>query len=99
MSEVLQIFLLFVSWVIVAAGCHAYIKNYFLASFVAACAMVAVTQIASFIELGYLGPFWLIASVTGFFMASIVALIVGLPFRVKRSIKSVGSDSIDQAKS
>jgi presenilin-like A22 family membrane protease len=49
--------------------------------------MVVVTQIASYIELGYLDPFWLIASLTGFFMASIVALIVGLPFRIKRSIE------------
>lgn len=87
MPEVFVIFLLLVFWVVVAVGCHMYIKNYYFASFVAACAMVVVTQIAGYIELGYMDPYWLIASVTGFFMASIVALIVGLPFKVKRSVK------------
>jgi presenilin-like A22 family membrane protease len=83
----LQILLLLVSWLVVAVGCHTYIKKYFLASFVAACVMVVGAQIASYIQLGYLDPFWLIGSVTGFFMAGFVALIVGLPFRVKRSVK------------
>jgi len=87
MPEELQIFILVVSWVVIAVGYHTYIKNYYLATFVAACTIVAVTQIAGYIELGYMDPLWLITSVTGFFMASIVALIVGLPFRVKRTIK------------
>jgi presenilin-like A22 family membrane protease len=87
MSEGFVIFLLLVSWVVVAVGCHMYIKNYFLASFVAACAIVVGTQIAGYIELGYMDPYWLITSLTGFFMASIVALVVGLPFKVKRSVK------------
>jgi presenilin-like A22 family membrane protease len=88
MSEEIQIFLLFlVVCVFIAAACHAFIKRYFLASFVAACAMVVGVQLATYIELGYLDPFWLISSVTGFFMASIIALIVGLPFRVKRKVK------------
>ena len=43
-------------------------------------------QVASYIELGYLDPFWKITSVTAFFMASILALIVGLPFRIKRKV-------------
>jgi len=71
----------------IGAVTHAVIKTYFLASFIAACAMVVEMQIASYIELGYLDPFWQISSVTGFFMASIVALIVGLPFRAKRIVK------------
>jgi peptidoglycan biosynthesis protein MviN/MurJ (putative lipid II flippase) len=87
MPEVLVIILLLISWVVIAAGCHSYIKNYFLASFVAACVMVVGVQIASYIELGYVDPFWLISSINGFFMASIVALIVGLPFKVKRGMK------------
>ena len=88
MPDAVIILLLLVFWVLVAAGCHMFIKRYFLASFLSACAMVAGMQFASYIELGYLDPFWQISSVTGFFMASIVALIVGLPFRIKRSIRN-----------
>jgi hypothetical protein len=50
--------------------------------------MVVGMQFANYIELGSLDPFWKISSVTGFFMASIIALIIGLPFRVMRSFKN-----------
>jgi peptidoglycan/LPS O-acetylase OafA/YrhL len=88
MSELLYVIVLIVFWVAVAIGCHSYIKNYFLASFVAACLMVLGVQIASYVELGYMDKFWPIAAVTGFFMASIVALIVGIPFKLKRDVKN-----------
>lgn len=88
MSDTAIILLLLVFWILVAAGCHLFIKRYFLASILAACAMVVGMQFASYIELGHLDPFWQISSVTGFFMASIIALIVGLPFRIMRSIKN-----------
>ena len=87
MPETVTIILFLLSAVLIASGCHAFIKRYFLASFVAATGVVAGIQIASYIELGYLDPFWLISSVTGFFMASILALIVGLPFMMKRKVK------------
>jgi len=77
-----------VFWVLVAAACHLFIKRYFLAAFLSACIMVLGIHFASYIELGYMDPYWWISSVTGFFMASIVALIVGLPFKVKRSLKN-----------
>ena len=84
MSEADITILFLLSAVLISAGCHASIKRYFLASFAAACTVVVGMQVASYIELGYLDPFWQITSVTGFFMASILALIVGLPFRIKR---------------
>jgi hypothetical protein len=87
MSEAVIILLFLLFEVLIAAGCHALIKRYFLASFVAACAVVVVVQIASYIELGHLDPFWHITSVTAFFMASILALIVGLPFMIKRKVR------------
>ena len=87
MSEIVTIILFLLSAVLIAAGCHAFIKRYFLASFLAAIGVVVGIQIASYIELGYLDPFWLISSVTGFVMESILALIVGLPFKIKRNIK------------
>jgi len=87
MSELLYIMILMVFWVAVAIGCHSHIKSYYLASFVAACLMVIGVQIASYVELGYMDKFWPIAVVTGFFMASVVALIVGIPFKLKRDVK------------
>jgi hypothetical protein len=87
MSEIVTMILFLLSAVLIAAGCHAFIKRYFLASFIAATGVVAGIQLASYIELGYLDPFWLISSVTGFFMASILALIVGLPFMMKRKVE------------
>jgi len=87
MSQALQIIIMFVAWIAVAIGCHALIKNYYLSSFVAAGMMIVGTQIASYIQLGYLDPFWLLSSITGFFMALIVALLVGLPFKIKRGVR------------
>ena len=86
-SEIVTMILFLLSAVLIAAGCHAFIKRYFLASFVAACTVVVGMQVASYIELGYLDPFWKISSVTAFFMTSILALIVGLPFRIKRKVR------------
>jgi peptidoglycan biosynthesis protein MviN/MurJ (putative lipid II flippase) len=88
MPDVLKLLLLLVAWIAISAGCHAYIRRYFAASFVAACACVVVLQLASYAELGHPDPFWQVTSVTGFFMAGIVALIVGLPFRIKRVVDS-----------
>jgi presenilin-like A22 family membrane protease len=87
MAETVTILLFLLSAVLIASGCHALVKRYFLASFVAACGIVVGIQVASYIELGHIDPFWQISSVTGFFMASIIALIVGIPFRIKRKVK------------
>ena len=85
MLGILYILLLFVCWVVIAVLCHIYIKNYYLSSFLAACAIVIATQIASYIELGHIDPLWVISSVTGLFMGGLLALIVGLPFKLMRS--------------
>jgi presenilin-like A22 family membrane protease len=82
----MQILLLFLSWVLVSVACHAYIRRYFTASFVASVVSVVVMLYAGYVELGHLDPYWYVSSVTGFFMAGIVALVVGLPFRVMRNI-------------
>jgi hypothetical protein len=88
MSQALQIIIMFAAWIAVAIGCHALIKNYYLSSFVAAGVMIVGTEVASYIQLGYLDPFWLMSSITGFFIALLVALIVGLPFKIKRGVRS-----------
>jgi len=86
MSEAVITILFLLSTILISAVCHAFIKRYFLASLVAACTVVVGMQIVSYIELGYVDPYWQISSVTGFFMASILALIIGLPFRIKRKL-------------
>ena len=87
MSDTTQILLLFASWILISLGCHTFIKQYFMASFVAAAAGVAGVLYSGYLELGHLDPYWHISSITGFFMAGIVALVVGLPFRIMRTIK------------
>jgi membrane protein DedA with SNARE-associated domain len=84
----MQLFLLFLAWLAVAVGCHTSIRNYYLASLMAACAMVAVLQLASYLQTGKPDPLWPLSSLIGFFLAGIVALVVGLPFRVRRIIRS-----------
>lgn len=87
MSDTMQILLLFASWILISLGCHTFIKHYFMASFVAATAGMACVLYSGYLELGHLDPYWHISSITGFFMAGIVALVVGLPFRIMRTIK------------
>ncbi len=87
MSEAVQLFMLFLAWLAIALGCHATIRNYYLASFTAACAMVAVLQLASYLQTGRPDPLWPLSSLVGFCLAGIVALAAGLPFRVRRIIR------------
>jgi membrane protein DedA with SNARE-associated domain len=82
----MQLLLLFGSWLLVCVGSHVCIRRYYLASLVAAVLCVAVTLYAGYAELGHPDPHWYIAAITGFFMAGIVALVTGLPFRVMRTL-------------
>jgi hypothetical protein len=85
-SDTLQLFLLFLAWLAIAIGCHAGIRNYYLASLTAACAMVAALQLASYLQTGKSDPLWPISSLVGFCLAGILALVAGLPFRIRRVI-------------
>jgi hypothetical protein len=87
MSEAVQLSLLFLAWLAIALGCHASIRNYYLASLTAACAMVAALQLASYLQTGRPDPLWPLTSLIGFCLAGIVALAAGLPFRVRRIIR------------
>jgi hypothetical protein len=82
----MQLFLLFLAWLGIAVGCHASIRNYYLASLMAACAMVAALQLAAYLQTGKPDPLWPLSSLVGFCLAGIVALVAGLPFRVRRII-------------
>ncbi len=84
----MQLFLLFLVWLAIAVGCHASIRNYYLASLTAACAMVAALQLASYLQTGKPDPIWPLSSLVGFCLAGIVSLAAGLPFRVRRIIRN-----------
>jgi membrane protein DedA with SNARE-associated domain len=84
----MQLFLLLLAWIATAVGCHASMRNYYLASLTAACAMVAALQLAGYLQTGKLDPLWPLSSLVGFLLAGVVALAVGLPFRIRRIIRS-----------
>jgi membrane protein DedA with SNARE-associated domain len=86
MSHAMQILVLLVAWILIAVGCHVFIRHYFMASFLASVASVLVMLYSGYMELGHLDPYWHISSISGFFMAGIIALIVGLPFRIMRTV-------------
>lgn len=87
MSETIQLLLLLLAWLAIAAGCHFSIRNYYLAAFLAACAMVVAQQAAGYLQTGGIDPLWPLSSLIGFLLAGIVALIVGLPFRIIRVLQ------------
>ena len=82
----MQLLLLFGAWLLVSVGSHVCIRHYYLASFVATVLCVAVTLYAGYTELGRPDPNWHIAAITGFFMAGMVALVTGIPFRLMRTL-------------
>ena len=84
----MQLFLLLLAWLAIAVGCHVSIRKYYLASLTAACAMVVALQVAGYLQTGKPDPLWLLSSLVGFLLAVIVALAVGLPFRIRRIIQS-----------
>jgi hypothetical protein len=49
---------------------------------------VVALQLASYLQTGKPDPLWLLSSLVGFLLAVIVALAVGLPFRIRRIIRS-----------
>lgn len=84
----MQLLLLLGAWLLLSVCSHVFIRHYYLASFVASVASVGVILYAGYAELGHPDPFWFVTAITGFFMAGIVALVVGLPFRVMRTLNN-----------
>lgn len=64
--------------------CHGLIRIYWLASLVAAIVAVVALQAINYLEIGYLDPFWPIASAVGFTIALPTAALVGIPFVMMR---------------
>jgi hypothetical protein len=79
---------LLLAWLAIALIAHAVVDRYFTAAFGAAAAMVIVTQLGSYWQLGRWDPAWAISSAVAFGLALLVALGVGLPFRLARALKT-----------
>jgi hypothetical protein len=77
--------------VISALMWHWLVPIYVLATVGATVTTVIAFQVAAYLHLGYLDPFFLIALVTSSVMGAGVALHVGLPFRPRRKPHAVNN--------
>lgn len=55
---------------------------------------VIVFQLAAYLQIGYLDPFFLIAVITTSVMAAVVALLIGLPFRSRRKPRGSNDNAL-----
>jgi len=70
--------------ILLSVACHALIRRFVLAVFIAAMLSSLAWQGICWIELGYLGPFVLFAFAFGFLYALGIAVLSGLPFMIAR---------------
>ncbi len=87
MNEGMVLTFVFLAWLVIALVAHAVLARYLLAACVSALLMAGATQLAGYVEVGYLDPLWVISSAVAFGMALIVSLLVGLPFRMARKLQ------------
>lgn len=74
--------------IIVSLATHAMFANFDRACFISVIISCIVFQIASFIRIGYVDKFILVAIVTSSMISAIITMLVGLPFYLKRKNKS-----------
>jgi Na+/H+ antiporter NhaA len=67
-----------------ALAWHRLVTSYVRAVVGATITTVIVFQLAAYLHLGFLDPFFVIAAATSSVIAAVIALIVGLPFRARR---------------
>ena len=63
---------------------HYFVRAYAIAVIGATASTVVLFQVAVFVQLGYIDPFFLIAAVTSSGVAVVIALVIGLPYRARR---------------
>jgi len=101
MNESLQGIIILISIAIVSAIVwHTFLKRISIAILGSAITAAGTFQVCNYILLGYLEPFFIIALVTTFTIAFIIALIIGIPFRVwrgKQHIKSLKNGTSQSA--
>jgi uncharacterized membrane protein YccC len=66
-------------------GWHFLVKRYGRAVIGAALTAVVLFRVVSYLVLGYLDPYFLVATVTSTIPAFAIAAVVGLPFRILRA--------------
>jgi len=74
--------------VISSIGWHIFVSQYRTAVIRAAITSVILFQIAAYIHLGHLDPFFIVAVVTTGVISLAVAALIGLPFRTLRENNS-----------
>jgi len=79
------LFVLLVMAVVSAMLWHRFVARYAIAVVGATLSTVVAFQVIAFVQLGYLDPFFLIAAVTSGCLALLIAIVIGLPFRARRS--------------
>jgi presenilin-like A22 family membrane protease len=70
--------------IIVSVVTHYFSKRYVFALIVSAILASILFQIAAFIHIGYLDPFFIIAFFIGGLIAFGISAIIGIPFKVAR---------------
>lgn len=91
MNEMQAIILIVSVTLLISAAFHYRIKKYFDASVLSALTCTVVYQALSYLEAGYLDPFFIIGLVTGTLLALAISLVVGIPFFIWRRNKKTSS--------
>jgi len=85
MNESLQGIVIFIAIAIASAIIwHTFLKRISIAILSSAITAAVTFQVCNYFLLGYLDPFFIIVLVSTFAIAFIIALIIGIPFRVWR---------------
>jgi hypothetical protein len=77
--------------IIISIIFHYFRPAYLQASMLSALTSTVVYQVLSYLEGGYLDPFFIIGLVTGTFIALSLSLVVGIPFLMHRRRKRLFS--------
>jgi membrane protein DedA with SNARE-associated domain len=91
MTEIYAVVIVVGVTIIISIIFHYLRPLYLQASLLSALTSTVVYQVLSYLEGGYLDPFFLIGLVTGTFLALAISLIVGIPFLVYRRRKRLTS--------
>ena len=73
---------------------HRFVPFYRPAVIGATITAVTAFQVADYVRLGYLDPFFLVAVVTSSVVAAVIALLVGIPFRARRKLHVATSKTL-----
>jgi hypothetical protein len=70
--------------IVSAALWHHFVPRFAVATIAATTTTVVLFQIAAYIDLGYLDPFFLIAIGTSGALSLLISVLIGLPMRTRR---------------